>query len=101
MTDEPQNKARKLLTKDSAPALKSFVKLRHDKGRDRWVILAPERVLTPDEIAVTVLKLCDGNRSITAIAETLAKEYNAPTETIETDITAMLQDLSDKGYVTS
>ncbi len=100
MTEQP-NKQRLLLNKDSAPKLKSFVKLRHDQGRDRWVILAPERILTPDAISVEVLNLCDGERTITAIATKLAKTYNAPTEVIESDITTMLQDLSDKGYLTS
>ena len=56
------------------------VKLRHDAARDRWVILAPERVFTPDAIAVAVLKLCDGARSVETIAAELAQAYNAPSE---------------------
>ena len=100
MTEQPK-KQRQLLSKDSAPKLKNFVKLRHDKGRDRWVILAPERILTPDAISVEVLNLCNGERTIAAIAANLAKTYSAPTEVIENDITTMLQDLSDKGYLTS
>ena len=35
--------------------------MRHDAARDRWTILAPERVFTPDAIAVAVLQLCDGS----------------------------------------
>ena len=53
----------------------------------------------PDEIAVAVLKLCDGARIVDDIAGELAKEYNAPTEEIVADIIAMLQDLADKGVV--
>lgn len=95
------NKERLIVESGSTPALQRFVKLRHDKGRDRWIILAPERILTPDAIAVEVLKLCDGKETVTSIAETLAKTYDAPVEVIENDITTMLQDLSDKGYLTS
>ena len=73
--------------------------MRHDAGRGRWIILAPERLFDPDEIAVEVLKRCDGARSVKDIVSLMAKEYNAPAEEIKTDIIAMLQDLSDKGVV--
>ena len=69
----------------------------HDAARDRWIILAPERVFTPDAIAVAVLQLCDGARSVDAIAHELARTYAAPQPLILADITAMLQDLADKG----
>jgi pyrroloquinoline quinone biosynthesis protein D len=85
----------------SQPALPRHIKLRHDAARDRWTILGPERVFTPDPIAVAVLQLCDGNRSVDAIAGELAQTYNAPKERILADITALLQDLADKGVVTA
>ena len=40
---------------DTVPRLPRHVKLRHDKARDRWLILVPERVLVPDYTAVAVL----------------------------------------------
>lgn len=83
------------------PMLPRFVKLRHDKGRDRWIMLAPERILTPDEIAVEVLMLLDGETTISEISTELAKKYNASEDVIEKDITTMLQDLADKGFITS
>jgi pyrroloquinoline quinone biosynthesis protein D len=75
------------------------IKMRHDAGRGRWLILAPERLFDPDDIAVEVLKLCDGVRTVGDIAGQLSKDYNAPAEDIEADIIAMLQDLADKGVV--
>jgi pyrroloquinoline quinone biosynthesis protein D len=90
---------RTLIGPQSRPALPRHVKLRHDAARDRWTILAPERVFTPDAIAVAVLRLCDGTRSVAAIAGALAQSYNAPQDRILADITAMLQDLADKGVV--
>lgn len=95
------NKQRLLIEGQSSPALQRFVKLRHDKGRDRWIILAPERILTPDAIAVEVLNLCDGRKTVATISAELAETYHAPVETIEKDVITMLQDLADKGYLTS
>ena len=85
----------------SKPCLPRYVKLRHDAARDRWIIQAPERVFSPDPVAVEVLKLCDGGRTLADIADALARRYTAPKEQILADITAMLQDLADKGVVTA
>jgi pyrroloquinoline quinone biosynthesis protein D len=92
-------RVRAVVTGASRPALPPHIKLRHDAGRGRWIILAPERVFDPDETAVEVLKLCDGARTVADIAGVLAKEYNAPVGEISADIVAMLQDLADKGVV--
>lgn len=92
---------RLIINSDTMPMLPRFVKLRHDKGRDRWIMLAPERILTPDEIAVEVLMLLDGETTISEISTELAKKYNASEDVIEKDITTMLQDLADKGFITS
>ena len=84
----------------SKPVLPRHAKLKFDETRQVWVILAPERVLAPDEIAVEVLKLCDGVRSVAGMADHLAQKYAAPREAIMTDVIAMLQDLADKGFLT-
>ena len=84
----------------SRPVLPRHAKLRFDETRQRWVILAPERVLAPDEIAVEVLKLCDGVRSVEAMIDLLAEKYTADRDAISTDVMAMLQDLADKGFLT-
>ena len=83
----------------SRPALTRHAKLKFDETRQVWVILAPERVLAPDETAVEVLKLCDGVRDVAAVVDQLAEKYAAPRQAISTDVIAMLQDLADKGFV--
>jgi pyrroloquinoline quinone biosynthesis protein D len=88
-----------MLASASVPRLPRHVKLRHDPARDRWLLLAPERVFTPDPIALEVLKLCDGERTLEAIADLLAARYAAPKEHILADVTSMLQDLADKGVI--
>jgi pyrroloquinoline quinone biosynthesis protein D len=84
----------------SRPVLPRHTKLKFDQTRSVWVILAPERVLAPDEIAVEVLQLCDGVRTVAGMIDQLAEKYAAPRETIEADVIAMLQDLADKGFLT-
>jgi pyrroloquinoline quinone biosynthesis protein D len=84
----------------SRPLLPRHARLKFDETRQRWVILAPERVLAPDEIAVEVLQLCDGARSVEAMIDQLAAKYTADRDTIAADVIAMLQDLADKGFLT-
>ena len=61
----------------SRPVLPRHARLKFDETRQVWVILAPERVLAPDEIAVEVLQLCDGVRNVTAMIDMLAEKYAA------------------------
>lgn len=95
-TSQPQ---RVIIDENSKLMMPRHIKMRHDAGRGRWIILAPERLFDPDEIAVEVLKLCDGDRSVKDIVTLMAKEYNAPEDEIGADLITMLQDLSDKGVV--
>ena len=90
---------RLIVAPDTKHKMPRHIKLRHDPGRGRWIILAPERVFNPDEIAVTVLQRIDGQRSVSDIAETLSQEYDAPLEVVTDDIVVMLQDLTDKGVL--
>ncbi len=84
----------------SRPVLPRHARLKFDETRQVWVILAPERVLAPDEIAVEVLQLCDGVRNVTAMIDLLAEKYAAERSAIANDVIAMLQDLADKGFLT-
>jgi pyrroloquinoline quinone biosynthesis protein D len=84
----------------SRPVLPRHAKLKFDETRKVWVILAPERILAPDEIAVEVLQLCDGVRSVADMVEQLVAKYAAPRDAISIDVIAMLQDLADKGFLT-
>lgn len=83
----------------SVPRLAAHVRLRYDRTRRSWVLLAPERVLIPDDTALEVLQRLDGESSLLQIAEALAVEYDAGAREIAADAAAMLQDLADKGFV--
>ncbi len=77
------------------------VKFRHDETRGRWVILAPERLLLPDEVSIEILKLMDGKQSVDGIVDMLVDLFGAPREVIAADVLVLLQDLADKGVVTA
>ncbi|MGA9865422.1 MAG: pyrroloquinoline quinone biosynthesis peptide chaperone PqqD [Acetobacteraceae bacterium] len=87
---------RTIIGAGSIPRFPRGTRFRFDATRKNWVILAPERVLMPDEIAVEVLKLVDGARSVDAIADDLAARFGAPRDQVGADVITMLQDLADK-----
>jgi pyrroloquinoline quinone biosynthesis protein D len=94
MSERPQ------VQDDAVPALARGVKLRFDKARDVWVLLAPEKVLMPDQIAMEILKRCDGKAKVTEIIEDLAVTFSADRDQVAGDVRAFLQDLADKGMLT-
>ena len=77
--------------------LAPHVVFRFDDARQRWIMMAPERLMLPDEQAVEILQLVDGKASVDGIVDALAAKFNAPREEIAGDVTEMLQDLADKG----
>ena len=92
-------KERLLLKSKTVPIIPSHVRFEYDGKGKKWVLLAPDRALFPDKIAVQILKKCNGKDNIQNIAEDLAKIYKAPAEKIIEDIKLMLQDLADKGFL--
>jgi pyrroloquinoline quinone biosynthesis protein D len=72
------------------------VRFRFDERRKAWIVLAPERLLLPDEQAVAILRLIDGKRNVDAIIDELAAQFDAAREVIAGDVLPMLQDLVDR-----
>lgn len=81
---------------DARPRLPKGVRLRHDETRGEWLLLAPERVLKADPIAVEILKRCTGERSVREIVDELAATFAADRAQIDTDVRALLADLAAK-----
>jgi pyrroloquinoline quinone biosynthesis protein D len=86
---------RTVLAPSSIPRFPRGTRFRFDATRQAWVILAPERLMMPDEIASEVLKLVDGERTVAAIAEQLATQFGAPRDEVLADTLSMLQELAD------
>jgi coenzyme PQQ biosynthesis protein PqqD len=89
----------KVADENAKPRLPKGVRLRHDETRGEWLLLAPERVLKADAIAVEILKRCTGERTIRDIVEDLAATFAADRARIDADVRALLADLAAKRVV--
>lgn len=88
------------LDEQSRPILARHAKLRFNEPRKQWVILAPERLLEPDDTAVKILQLCDGKRRVSDVVDHLAGIYtNVGRDQIAADVMPLLQNLADKGFL--
>ena len=89
------------LSSEARPGLAPGVRLTFDKTRDRWVILAPERVLVPDETALDILQRCNGATQLDEIVDELANAYSADRSEIEHDVRDLLNSLIEKRILTA
>jgi pyrroloquinoline quinone biosynthesis protein D len=87
------------LSGKTLPRLPRGVRLKHDDVRNEWLLLAPERVLKTDAIAVEILKRCTGEMSLDAIVDDLASLYAVDRARIDTDVRALLSELAKKRLV--
>jgi len=87
----------KILLPDNArPELLRGVRTRWEEVRGSWVLLAPERAIMLDDIAMAILNEADGKTSFTQIVERLADKYAAPAEQIANDAHAFLVSLIER-----
>jgi coenzyme PQQ biosynthesis protein PqqD len=84
---------------DTTVGLQPWVRLRHDPVRDRWVLLAPERVLFPCPTSVEVLQRLGPGRPLAEVVDELAAAFEAPREVIARDVLVVLQGLADDGHL--
>ena len=84
------------LAANSKPLIPRGVRLHHDKVRDGWVLLAPERTIKLDAIGLAILREIDGERTFTAIVERLAAQFNAQPEQISGDVSEFITALANR-----
>lgn len=77
------------------PRLPRGVRLRNDKIRQRWVLLAPERIFEIDDVGVEILKRCDG-RQMNDMLTDLAQAFEATPDDIKADVVTFLKDFAEK-----
>lgn len=76
------------------------VLLRHDRARDAWMLLGPERVLMLDEIALEVVRACVQAEVPVGIGiDTLASAFAAPRAEIARDVLDVLNTLRNRGFI--
>ena len=83
----------------AVPRLPRGVRLHRDEARGGWVLLAPERILRPDAVAIEILNRIDGRASVAQIVDSLAVAFTAARERIDADVRGFLGDLAEKGFV--
>lgn len=81
----------------SRPHLVRGVRLQWDELRQQHLLLMPEGALMLNSTAATVLKLCDGQRTIEAIAAQLKTQYQG--ETLEADVCRLLARMNARGLL--
>lgn len=72
------------------------VRLREDAARGQTILLAPERALALDEIAIAIVKALDGVRTLDDIATGFAQQFEAPKEEILNDVIAFIRDFASR-----
>ena len=88
-----------ILGGDSVPALKRGARRHFDAVRNQHILQGPERIIVLDDIACAILDLCDGSRTVQAMAAMLAARYQGDAAEIEADVVVLLQELADKGLL--
>ncbi len=84
---------------DAKPRLPRGVRLKHDDTRNEWLLLAPERVIKADAIAVEILKRCDGMATLSEIVDGLAGQFKADRARVAADVRVLLGELAAKRMV--
>lgn len=87
---------RALVSPLSRPFLPKHVRLQYDPVRQAFAVLAPEKVLWPNDVSLDILRRCDGQATVSEIIAGLAQEYNADAADVSDDVVAFLQEWSDK-----
>ncbi len=88
-----------VIDEHSVPRLPRGVRIKFDRARDRWVILAPERMFVLDSVGLDIARACDGAAAVSTIVAVLAQTYKAPYDVILRDVVRFLQDFADKGVI--
>lgn len=85
-----------VVTGQTIAKLARGVRLREDPVRGQNVLLAPERALALDEIAVMIVNALDGERNLDAIAQEFAEKFEAPKEQVLADVIAFVDEFSKR-----
>ncbi|MBA8903217.1 pyrroloquinoline quinone biosynthesis peptide chaperone PqqD [Phyllobacterium sp. P30BS-XVII] len=93
-------RSRAIVSMQSRPMLRPHVRLQYDGVREAWALLSPEKVFWPNEVSLDILRLCDGRLTVAQLITSLADQYAADQEEIAPDVSAFLQEWSDKFLVT-
>ena len=84
------------LTPASVPTLWRLARLDFDAVRQQHVLLYPEGAVLLNDTGAAILELCDGHRSVAAIANILEERYQCD---VLADVTEYLSGLFDRELI--
>jgi len=84
------------LTASSVPTLWRLARLDFDPVRQQHVLLYPEGTVLLNETGAAILQLCDGRRSLAAIAAILEERYKCD---VMADVTEYLSQLAERELI--
>jgi pyrroloquinoline quinone biosynthesis protein D len=84
------------LTAASVPKIWRLARLDFDTVRQQHVLVYPEGAVLLNPTGAAILELCDGQRSIAAIAQILGERYNCD---VVDDVKEYLSQLADRELV--
>jgi pyrroloquinoline quinone biosynthesis protein D len=85
------------LVSSSRPSLARKARLRYEEVRKVDLLLLPERVVKLNPTGASILRLCDGRRTVREIAQELETQYGQTA--LEQDILEFLQRVSEQGWI--
>ena len=79
------------------PCLVTGARLQYDDVREEHVLLVPEGAVRLNPTAAAVLELCDGERSVDEIVNTLSVRYEG--SDLRDDVAGLVEGLTQRGLV--
>ena len=79
------------------PRLATGARLQYDEVREEHVLLVPEGAVRLNPTAAAVLELCDGERSLDEIVDTLSASYEGAD--LRDDVRGLVDGMTQRGLV--
>ena len=79
------------------PRLVTGARLQYDEVREEHMLLVPEGVVRLNPTAAAVLELCDGERSLDEIVDTLSERYEGAD--LRDDVQELVDGMTQRGLV--
>jgi coenzyme PQQ biosynthesis protein PqqD len=82
------------------PALAAKVRLRKDSQTGRYLLLYPERGMELNATGVEIVKLCDGQATVSDIVAALVSRYpTTPSDVVESEVLSFLGALQERALL--
>jgi pyrroloquinoline quinone biosynthesis protein D len=87
------------LSLELLPKLAPKSKLRLDPKTGKYILLYPEKGLLLNPTGAAILKLCDGQHTLSAIVGALAIEFQGDADVLRVEVLTFVQGLLDRGLL--